>query len=654
MKFWNPHFPPALLLAVIPLGNKAIAEPPGVRPFLDAYCIACHGPDKAKGKIRLDGLSLPISSEKDAALWHRVLESIQFGEMPSDKAKKFPTRAEARQVEGWIQSALLAHGRKLEDKSSAEGYGNLVSHELLFTPQERGRKIDVAARLWRISPETLVATLRSAGGAHSPTNPFKFDKPHGNFTDFKGKYLLNSVMTEELAELALKAAESKTGDKFEPTVKSAMSRGASRPEAMKALVARQFQHVLRRTPSENELVKLTALMERVDSDLGEPYGLRAAYAAIILTPETIFRFEGTQDASTEGGLVQLSNRELAFALAYALTDRPPDNGLLAAFQEPSKPVQETLRLQAQKLLANNRYAKPRLLQFFQEFFDYQKAADIFKDKEPGHYHWAPALVNDLDELIRHALEKDRQVLKTLLTTSEYFVLVNSWRDNHNPLAYNLPHDFKLTRKPVALPKDQRMGVLTHPAWLVAHSGNFDNDPIHRGMWIRKKLLGGMVPDVPITVDAKLPDEPTWTLRERMHVTEVDECYKCHSKMNPLGLPFEKFDHFGRFRLDEQQKPVVTTGAVFNSGVPALDGDVKDPFELIGKLANSTHVEQVFVRHVFRFFLGRNETLGDAKTLQDAHKAYVDSNGSFQALVVSLLSSDSFIYRKAVSDTQAGD
>ena len=43
-------------------------------------------------------------------------------------------------------------------------------------------------------------------------------------------------------------------------------------------------------------------------------------------------------------------------------------------------------------------------------------------------------------------------------------------------------------------------------------------------------------------------------------------------------------------------------------------------------------------------MGRNETLGDAKSLQDAHKAYVDGNGSMKALVVSLLSSDSFVYR----------
>jgi hypothetical protein len=76
----------------------------------------------------------------------------------------------------------------------------------------------------------------------------------------------------------------------------------------------------------------------------------------------------------------------------------------------------------------------------------------------------------------------------------------------------------------------------------------------------------------------------------------------------------------------------------------VDGEVKTPFELIERLANSKHCEQVFVRYVFRFFMGRNETLGDAKTLQEAHNAYVGSDGSMKALVVSLLSSDSFIYR----------
>jgi hypothetical protein len=66
--------------------------------------------------------------------------------------------------------------------------------------------------------------------------------------------------------------------------------------------------------------------------------------------------------------------------------------------------------------------------------------------------------------------------------------------------------------------------------------------------------------------------------------------------------------------------------------------------MIRKLAGSERVEQVFVRHAFRFFSGRNETLGDAATLQDAWKAYRRSEGSFHALVTSLLTSDSFLYR----------
>ena len=78
--------------------------------------------------------------------------------------------------------------------------------------------------------------------------------------------------------------------------------------------------------------------------------------------------------------------------------------------------------------------------------------------------------------------------------------------------------------------------------------------------------------------------------------------------------------------------------------PSLDGPVQDPFELIRRLADSEHVEQVFVRHAFRYFLGRNETLADGPTLVAAHRAYRDSGGSMKALIMSLLSSDAFLYR----------
>jgi hypothetical protein len=195
------------------------------------------------------------------------------------------------------------------------------------------------------------------------------------------------------------------------------------------------------------------------------------------------------------------------------------------------------------------------------------------------------------------------------------------------------------------PEGERLGILSHPSWLVSHSDAMDNHAIHRGIWIRTRLLGGGIPDVPVTVDAMLPDEPKNTLRERMRVTREKYCWTCHEKMDPLGLPFEMYNHAGLYRTTELDKPVDTTGEIIDSGDPALDGPVANAIEMIEKLSESERVEQVFVRHAFRFWMGRNETLNDAPILQAAHKAYRESGGSMKALITSLVTSDAFLYRK---------
>ncbi|QDU92464.1 hypothetical protein Pla8534_02120 [Lignipirellula cremea] len=215
----------------------------------------------------------------------------------------------------------------------------------------------------------------------------------------------------------------------------------------------------------------------------------------------------------------------------------------------------------------------------------------------------------------------------------------------------------------------RKGLLTHPAWLLAHSQNTETDPVRRGRWIREKLLAGRVPDVPITVDAQIPEDHQRTLRERLDsVTLKQECWKCHQQMNPLGLTFEIFDDFGRYRTHESlelpdslketaagkntanvstTKPVNAVGLLRGAGDPALDGEVTDAFDLIDRLAKSDLVRQSIIRHAFRYFMGRNETLSDSQTLIDADQAYIKSGGSFRAVIVSLLTSDSFMYRKNI-------
>ena len=143
----------------------------------------------------------------------------------------------------------------------------------------------------------------------------------------------------------------------------------------------------------------------------------------------------------------------------------------------------------------------------------------------------------------------------------------------------------------------------------------------------------------------LPDEPGSTLRERMRVTREKYCWTCHEIMDPLGLLFERYNHAGIYRDFEQGKAVDTTGEIIESGDSELDGPVTDAIEMIQRLAESERVEQVFVRHAFRFWMGRNETLNDAPVLLAAHHAYRTNEGSMKALITSLVTSDAFLYRK---------
>ncbi len=201
-------------------------------------------------------------------------------------------------------------------------------------------------------------------------------------------------------------------------------------------------------------------------------------------------------------------------------------------------------------------------------------------------------------------------------------------------------------QPVDLPGD-RIGILMQPSWLVAWSSNFFNDPVRRGLWIREHLLGQAVPQVPVGVVIVLPDDPAKTLRDRMQITKDQTCWKCHQKIDDLGFPFEAFDHFGRPRdteiaidneaiaknqanamrhyakgekrpekITEYYKlPIDSTGIIYASGDPKLDGPVESAQEMIRRLAESEHVRQVFIRYVFRYFMGRNEKVGDAASLQ---------------------------------------
>ncbi len=469
---------------------------------------------------------------------------------------------------------------------------------------------------------------------------------------------------------------------------------------LRAAVEYLFEALTCRPPKETEAVRYVRLAKEAIDDLGKEDGAFMGLAPIFLDRDALFRPElaeyGTPD---QFGRVMLQDWELALAINAAFSYIPPDETLKQAVQQGRMKSAEDVKREVTRILNDECIRKPRVLQFFREYFDYDRAGGVCKDaralinaggdvKPESHYRAMFGMTANTDRLIEIILEQDRNVLSELLTTErvvynplsdaryfgEFVGLKQSVQQPEKAeaepvkkkgpnipktvLAASLPEGkpeqvriaqvvkpLLPDRQLTTLPIGQRVGILTHPAWLVSHSDAMDNHAILRGRWIRERLLGGAVPDVPITVNAMLPDEPKETLRHRMRVTREDYCWKCHQKMDPLGLPFESYNHIGMYRTQEHDKPVDSTGEIIDSGEATLDGPVDNALEMIHKLAQSERVQQVFVRHAFRYWMGRNETINDAPILQAAYRAYQENGGSMNALIESLITSDAFLYRK---------
>ena len=637
-----------------------------VQPFFESYCLGCHDDVSKRGKLSLEDLRPDRIASDQLETWRLIEDQIRFDDMPPAKKKQPPAKDRTLVLE-WIRAELRKSQRPgsiVDERLHLPAFGNYIDHDALFG--ERAPNVTPAPpRIWRLRSSIYDATIpRLAERVSGLANALHQDDG-SEFKDYAAGYFLDEASTATLLGNAKKIAAALVSSKSkEKTLRRlAESEDPSDKLVAEAIVG-AFRRILGRAPRIEEIDRFRGLFDSSKRLGGVSVATRALVTGILMQPEVVFRQELGDGKPDAFGRVRLTPREIAFALSYALTNVPLDEFLSAARRgelsdstQVAKLVRERLRDDS-KLFDRN----PRVLRFFREYFHYPFANEVFKDKPAEGEHDPRRLVEDLETTVRDILVADRDVLRELLTTRKYYVnaryqkvkrqgvqLVAS-KDKRGSyhIVYNLPLDWKWTKEkqPVTFPRDERAGVLTHPAWLAAWSGNFENHPVQRGKWIRTHLLGGTVPDVPIGVDARVPEKEHTSFRVRLAIaTSKAECWRCHKRMDPLGLAFERYDHYGRYQRRDAGQPVDASSAITRTGVPRLDGEFSGPIEMIEALAASEHVEQVFVRYVFRYFLGRNETLGDANTLQDAHRAYRESDGSFQALVTSLLSSDSFLLRQ---------
>ncbi|MSP72497.1 MAG: DUF1588 domain-containing protein [Myxococcales bacterium] len=329
--------------------------------------------------------------------------------------------------------------------------------------------------------------------------------------------------------------------------------------------------------------------------------------------------------------------------------------------------------------------------FFREWLGYTKVPEIFKDRPQatskfddgdgdrvqsrnsrssygnligGYYGHESTLVQQMDDVVARVVVADVDVLRNLLTTRDFFLPSTAEPASYENAilytgqAYGTEQD--IANAPgarwVTLPADERAGVLTHPAWLGSHGGNFEDDPslIHRGHWVRESLLCDFIPPLSsVRVMAQVgPHAANKSARARVDDATANnpECQGCHRLMNPLGYPFEMFNQAGYLRewdhaADGGEGPPDGSSTLIDMPDPTLNGPVRDAVELSEKLAVSTHAKRCFVRQAFRYYMGRNEDRSDACTLTRMEEVYDSSGGSFFSMVIELTATETWSTRR---------
>jgi hypothetical protein len=653
--------------------------------FLKQHCVKCHNADKPKGKVRLDDLSGEMRLE--GSRWSLIVEQVQAGDMPPADSPQ-PRQAERVAFLRWAKGQLAGRGQPKPN------LGNLVPHQLLFGPTADGADgAPTAPRLWRVSPSAYKGWVRDVMGGEPKglVTPFSAG-PERGIKEFAELARVDESSTEILlrnAELIVKVQTGHTLVNGKVQAKNdtvrefieLMAPTEPKPEQLEKAVHKQCQLALGRKATADELKAYLALYQKCAQEGDRAGAARTMLTAILLKSDALFRRE-------LGGLDGvLTPHEAALAVSAALSDRRLPI-LLNAAEKGKLNTRAELAEQIRLLLDDPKVEKPRLLGFFREYFEYYTATEVFKDEPKDLWHRPEQAVKDTDRLVLYLIAQDKDVFRQMLTTPLAFANVKTATNKetrkeefqralipnaHNQRGMAIPETLYglnewTAQQPFKQAEGTRIGILMQPSWLIAWSENFHNDIVRRGRFVRERLLGGTVPDLPIGVAAMIPNDKTHTLRTRLaSATQSSDCRRCHKLMDELGLPFEGFDHYGRVlkndavlddaatkaNVDSKGRPkgelfkpvpLDTRGKIAETGIDSLDGPVKDAHELIHRIANSDHCRQVWVRHLFRYYLGRNETLADARTLQEADKAYVESGGSFKVLLVSLLTSDSFLKR----------
>ena len=244
-----------------------------VRPFLGKHCSNCHSGPDAEAGISFDQHPIDYSDEAPAAVWQKVLEVLQFDEMPPPDEERPDSIARANVIL-WIERQLADAGldETYRTKLLNPEYGNYVSHELLFSGTIQTPPFS-PSRLWRFSPQIF-----KRKGIREAQSPFSFVTSERGIRDYsvtsgvdQSTIEMILINTDQLLDHWTREGKFRQFEDGQPAL----------PDAKVADFVRvEFRVAIGRFPSEQELQKYLAFLKKNMADGGRVEGLKTTIKAM--------------------------------------------------------------------------------------------------------------------------------------------------------------------------------------------------------------------------------------------------------------------------------------------------------------------------------------------------------------------------------------
>lgn len=348
---------------------------------------------------------------------------------------------------------------------------------------------------------------------------------------------------------------------------------------------------------------------------------------MLQSPNFIYRTELEPNGQT------LTAYELASKLSLSLLDVTPSDALLDAAAQGQLNTPEGIAAQATQML-NDPRAASAMRRFHGETLQFKRFDNLRRESSI-----VPEFTSTMNESAKEAaylffenIFTSDQGLAEIFTSTTGFVN----RDLASLYGVDAPFGNGFQQTDFGA---ERPGYFAQIPFLLLHSVNYIPDPIHRGVDLGLRMLCAHVnsPDfVPPAAPAPKPDQ---TNREVIALTTSPEvCNNCHGHyINPLGFAFENFDGLGRFRTEDNGKPVDASGTY-----PFIEGDrsFNDHKELMNTLVDSEQAHQCYAKNLMQFMLGRELVEKDLTEIE-ALGSLSQSRASVKDLIVALVKSPAF-------------